>query len=82
MFQPFRLSNRFDELAVGAPLFSNTVGNRIGHDEGRVFIFINNGKGTVRHIFIFTYLQTFNIFFNIFFTKYLIVITFIDTSYS
>uniref|UniRef100_A0A7M5XGG6 Uncharacterized protein n=2 Tax=Clytia hemisphaerica TaxID=252671 RepID=A0A7M5XGG6_9CNID len=35
----------FDDLAVGAPLFANSVGNRIGQDEGRVFIFINNKNG-------------------------------------
>ncbi|XP_066930869.1 integrin alpha-V-like [Clytia hemisphaerica] len=34
----------FQDLAIGAPLFSDQFGNRIGQDEGRVFIFINNGK--------------------------------------
>ncbi|XP_066930459.1 integrin alpha-V-like [Clytia hemisphaerica] len=34
----------FDDLAIGAPMFSRQFGNRIGQEEGRVFIFINNGK--------------------------------------
>ena len=45
--KPFFKLFRFDDLAVGAPLFTNKFGNRIGQDEGRVFIFINNGKGVV-----------------------------------
>jgi len=28
-------------------MFANVVGNRVGQDEGRVFVFINNGKGVV-----------------------------------